>query len=200
MRDNDILSLLKVSAGKSYKVTSEILDGNVEVLHRKCGNLMQLPVSQLALHGFSCNRCDGIVIRAFQQTAQECKSRELYNACINKLPVGFSIYGSTISEDDYITVSWPLGEDFKIKIADLINDVNLPDCLLHRDPLMHPSIQLSMLDMFIKDEKEILDDFETLDDTIRVKDNSTGTVNKATVREILKGLVARYDSYKIPNL
>lgn len=200
MREKDTLNLLKISAGKNYKIQSKIENGTVEILHRKCGNVMRLPVAQLALHGFSCNRCDELLMQSFAIVAQECKSRELYKKCREKLPTGFSIYGSTVSEDNFIKISWPMGDDFEIKIKDLLEDNNLPDCLLHRNPDLVPSVQLNLLDIIIKDEQEVLDDFSSLDDTIRVKDNKTGTVIRGSVREIVKGLIAEYDSYKIPSL
>ena len=201
MYKKDTLTLLKISAGNNYNILSDISDdGLVDVLHRKCGNQMRLPVSQIALHGFSCSRCDALLLESFAVVAQEWKSRELYRKCMEKLPNGFSVYGSTISEENSIKVSWPMGEDFEIKISDLLEDRNLPDCLLHRDINLVPSIQLSILDMFINDEREILDDFNSLEDTIRIKNNRTGTVIAGTVKEIVKGLINEYDTYKIPNL
>lgn len=192
MKDSNTLKLLTVIAGDNYKILS-LKDSEVELLHRKCGHRFTTTVTKIAKNNFSCNRCDDVTREKIINTAAEIKSLRLFDLCLNKLPKGYAIYGDTSTEDSIITVSRPTGDNFEIKISDLLNDKNLPDCLLHRNSEMIPSIQLSILDIFMREELEILDDFSSFDDTVRIKDNKREIVYTITVREIVSELEKGFD-------
>lgn len=200
MRQEDTLRILKLAAGDSYEVSMSDTPDLVEVVHRKCGHSFKCTIRDIAFHGFRCSRCNEVLKKEMMHTAEEAHSIELYNKCKQMLPSGFIIYGQTLNDSSVIRVSWPGGEDFTISISDLLARKNLPDCLLHREEGITPSIQLRILDLFIRDELEILDDFDSLEDVIRIKNNSTGVVIRYTVNEVLKEILDRYDKNYKPSV
>lgn len=195
LTDKSLNKLIKLAAGSNYVLNGDTQDGKISVTHRRCGHTFTVNVSEIALHGFSCSRCNDSLSGYFRNTSEEIKSMELYNKCMEVLPAGFELYGSTVSEDCIIKVSRPNCLDFSIKIADLLNGENLPDCLLHRSAEIIPSVQLQILDKLMDKNEEILDDFLSLEDTIRIKNNSTGEIISNTVKNVLEGAIQRVGTY-----
>lgn len=183
-------SLLELAAGHSYKVL-DVTDTMVSVLHRKCGNEFISTVTDIARAGFSCPRCNETRADKMLTTLQNEHSKELYEAIKAKLPAGYNIFGSTKSVDEQIKVVYAGGE-FTILISDLLNDRNLPDCLIHRSSTLVPSVQLQIIDLFMEEHEEILDDFTELTDEIRIKDNKLGVIKTTTVEALLEGIMSRY--------
>lgn len=185
MNHPDILNILKLTAGDNFTIND--FDGkSVTVVHRRCGHVFNVTISEVATRGFRCSRCDDMRIQKPFTVLKEVASLELYDRCMSKLPKGFSIYGDTSDENNSIQISWSGGNRHTITVADLLNDKNLPDCLVHRNKDLKPSLQLSILDRLVEDYVEILDDFESLDDEVRVKDNKAGTIASRNVQDILQ--------------
>jgi hypothetical protein len=193
MEDKDTLKLLKLIASDNYRLSEQIVNGYIEVTHKKCGHKFSCSIKDASLFGFHCKRCEDAKKNILLNNYQEIESMDLYNKCIEHLPDDYVIYGDTNSLESEIRVSWPGGADFNIVIGDLLSNRNLPDCLLHRDSALSTSIQLQILDKLIDDKLEILDDFKELTDEIRIKDNKNGTVTKETVAELVANLREKID-------
>ena len=68
----------------------------------------------------------------------------------------------------------------------------MPDCLIHRSTSLVPSAQLQIIDLFMEEHEEILDDFTEFTDKIRIKDNKLGVIKTTTVEALLEGIMSRY--------
>lgn len=193
MEQKNIDKIIKLTAGNNYSVLS-IQNNEIEAVHCKCGYRFKCTTSYVAAHGFHCDRCEETPNTCAIDVLRAKASADILNQCSQKLPKGFKVYGDTSDVSNTVTLSYPGIDSFEMVIDDLLNDRNLPDCLIHRDAEIKPSIQLQLVDKFMHKDLEILDDFTAFTDVVRVKDNITLTVTEITVQELIEEVVKHYDT------
>lgn len=187
----DTLRLIKQIAGTKYTVSEDEKPDVVNLIHNKCGQHFQRTTSQISLYGIKCPRCNASAAISEQIVAskEELHALNLYQTCKQYIPHGFIIMGDTSSEDNVIEISSSDGNlHYSLKIQDILNNVNLPDCLARRDSSVS-SVQLDILDILLPKEFSVLDNFNSLDDTVRVKNTRTLEVKEYLVRTILEGVM-----------
>jgi len=177
-----IRSLLK----DEFELIRECKDGDLtaEFRHKKCGHCFTRTAQEIAYNGLRCNRCYGLSREETLYNLQEQQALEIYDKCMKKLGPGYEVKGDTSSLDNEIEVV-RVGKDyFIIKIDDLLNDRNLPEYLIHCT-LKEKSVQMQILQNFVKPRYELLSDFSSLDDIISVRDNNAEKILKVTVKDLL---------------
>lgn len=187
---NNSFNLIKQIAGSQF-VVSEDASGLINVTHSKCGNQFQRSVAQISMHGLNCPRCNAVnnVNEQIITSTEEMHALNLYNACKKFLPQHFILTGDTSDEDNVVEVSSSDGNmRFSLKIRDILENRNLPDCLMRRDASVS-GVHLDVLDTLLPDELQVLDNFDSLDSVVRVKNNKTLEVKEYSVRAILEGVM-----------
>lgn len=186
----DNLKLIEVIAGDEYQVQEATVASCYVLTHKKCGNRFVRSESEISLQGIHCPRCSGITYVRDQviDGVNEKLATNLCKQCKEFLPSNTIIIGDTSSLENKITVKSEHGFCTEITIQDLISGNNLPDWLQRRT-LQNVSTSLQVLDFFVPDRYEILDDFTKLTDYVRIKDKLSLQVQKMAVQDFIKEII-----------
>ena len=181
------IKLIKLIAGNNYDVvTMENKTDKYIVTHKTCGHKFVRSASDISLYGIHCPRCTETK-SSVATAVDESHALELYKRCKSYIPSSFSLTGDTSSKENSIKVLTPQGETFTVVIEDLLDNKNLPDALARRD-IATPSLALQILDIQTGQNIEIIDDFNSLDDEIRVRYHSTWVTKRVKVSDFIRGV------------
>ena len=176
--------LVRIIAGNNFTV-EEHEDPNIFTFtHNKCGNKFTRELNHISQYGIKCPRCDEVITtKALRMHIDATVALKIYQECKELLPKEFSIVGDTSSKDNTVKIITNSGRELQVVINDLLENINLPDCLLRRGDIH--SIQLELIDRILPSKYLILDDFQTLNTFVRVKNQETLTISSCRVEDLL---------------
>lgn len=187
---NNVYKLVETIAGSAFNIVSADTNCPTPTFtleHCKCGNKFGRTLNEISAQGIHCDRCERHVLgNTILKDAKRVKALHVYNQCKALIPDDFTIKGDTSDESNVIKVTDTIGNTFDISIKDLLENRNLPDCLVRRD-VIHPSPALSILDTLF-DDYTVLDDFNTLYDEVRIRSNANHIVKKMSVNKFLESM------------
>ena len=187
MKAKDYNKIINALIGDEFTILRECTDDDltVELRHNRCGHSFVKSAFDIAYSGIRCNRCYSLDRENTILSLKEQQAIQLYDTCMKKLGPGYEIKGDTSSKENVIEV-YRIGRDyFMITIDDFLNDRNLPEYLIHCT-LKDPSIQFQILQEVSGNDFELLTDFNSLDDTIRIRDNTTESLFEEKVSDFMK--------------
>ncbi len=177
--------LVGIIAGKNFTIEEHENPNVFTFTHNNCGNKFIREIRYISQYGVKCPRCDASVNNDSIKTCiDESLALQLYQRCKELLPSGSSIIGDTSDKCNTIKVVINLGNEIQVLIEDLLNNVNLPDCLLRRGDVH--SVQLELIDRIMPPKYLVLDDFQSLDTLVRVKNQETLTVFNCKIEDLLR--------------
>lgn len=183
------LKLIEVIAGTEYQVQQSSEASAYVLTHNRCGNRFVRSEADISLHGIHCPRCEGSSYLRDQVVdgVNEKLASTICKQCKEVLPTNALIIGDTSNTSNTITVKCDNGQSADIVIQDLLDGRNLPDWLQRR-VLNTVNVPLQVLDFFVPPRYTVLDNFDKLDDCIRVKDNVLLQVKAATVQDFIEDI------------
>lgn len=181
-------ALINKLAGNEYEVLDNTLSNKdfVRFRHKTCKNVFQQSINDIAKNGIICDRCFTVKNKTILSNLDTSKSIQLYNEVLAVIDKGCKVIGDTSSLDSIIVIEKKGRFYTEVKIRDLLEGTNLPDTLLHCR-LTEKSIQMQMLQIFLGSRYEIIDDFTSFTDIIRVRDCTKDTI----IREPVSTFVAK---------
>lgn len=136
--------LVRIIAGNNFTIEEQENPNVFTFIHNKCGNKFVREVKYISQHGIKCPRCDTTVAtKAMRVCIDETLALKIYHDCKELLPSGYSIVGDTSDKNNIIKIITNTGDELQVVINDLLENINLPDCLLRRGDIH--SIQLEQI-------------------------------------------------------
>lgn len=188
MKAVDANRIIKGLAGSEFVILKGCSDSDhvVQLKHVPCGHVFSRSVASISSSGILCSRCNNMKAEQMLDVLDEEQSLSIYRRCKDLIGPGYKIVGDTGDLSNTVMVKCLRNErSTLVVIDDLINHRNLPDYLQHCW-VESPTVQLQTLQFFVKDSSEILDDFSTLEDIVRVRDCYTERVSCMKVLDVMQ--------------
>lgn len=177
--------LVRIIAGNNFNIKEQENSNVFTIIHNKCGNKFVREIKHISQYGIKCPRCDIIMnTKAMRVCIDEILALKIYQECKELLPSGYSIVGDTSDKCNTVKIITNTGDELQVVINDLLENINLPDCLLRRGDIH--SIQLELIDRIVLPKYLILDDFQSLDSVVRVKNQETLIISSYRIEDLLR--------------